>query len=80
MKFYFVHIVKVCFVFKKQSLCLYAYIPPYMHKILPTLGNEEEWQKIKFCKKSLVELIFLLATKNLKMFYFTRPTGGVLKK
>ena len=51
-----------------------------MHKILPTLGNEEEWQKIKFCKKSLVELIFLLATKNLKMFYFTRPTGEVLKK
>ena len=24
MKFYFVHIVKVCFVFKKQSLCLYS--------------------------------------------------------
>ena len=23
MKFYFVHIVKVCFIFKKQSLCLY---------------------------------------------------------
>ena len=24
MKFYFAHIVKVCFVFKKQSLCLYS--------------------------------------------------------
>ena len=23
MKFYFVHIVKVCFVLKKQALCLY---------------------------------------------------------
>ena len=24
MKFYFVHMVKVCFVFKRQSLCLYS--------------------------------------------------------
>ena len=24
MKFYLVHIVKVCFIFKKQSLCLYS--------------------------------------------------------
>ena len=37
MKFYFVHIVKVCFVFKKQS-----YIAPYMHKTLPALVNEKE--------------------------------------
>ena len=42
--------VKVCFVFKKQSLTFvlslknshYAYIPLYMHKTLPTLGNEKE--------------------------------------
>ena len=40
MKFYFVHILKVCFVFKKNSH--YAYIPLYMHKTLPTLGNEKE--------------------------------------
>ena len=26
------------------------------------------------------KLIFLRATKNLKMFYFTCPTGGVIKK
>ena len=26
----------------------YAYIPPYMHKTLPTLGNEREQQQIKF--------------------------------
>ena len=29
----------VCFVFKNSHL---AYIPPYMHKTLPTLGNEKE--------------------------------------
>ena len=40
MKFYFVHILKVRFVFKKNSH--YAYIPLYMHKTLPTLGNEKE--------------------------------------
>ena len=39
MKFYFVHIVKVCFVLKNYY---YAYIPPYMHKTLPALGNEKE--------------------------------------
>ena len=38
-KFYFVHIVKVCFVFKKQLLC---FISPHMHKALPTLENEKE--------------------------------------
>ena len=47
MKFYFVHIVKVCFVFKNSH---YAYIPPYMHKTLPTLGNEKEQSQIKFYK------------------------------
>ena len=45
LKFYFVHIVKVCFVSKN---IYYAYIPPYMHKTLPTLGNEKEQQQIKF--------------------------------
>ena len=42
MKFYFVHIVTVCFVSKKQSLCLYRYAYPYMHKTLPKLANEKE--------------------------------------
>ena len=50
-----------------------------MHKTFPILGNEKEQQQIKFYKKSLGELIFLQATKNLKMFYFTHPTGQVLK-
>ena len=77
MKFYFVHIVKVCFVFKNSY---YAYIPPYMNKTLPTLGNEKEQQQIKFYEKMSGELIFSRATKYLKMFYFTRPTGRVLKK
>ena len=57
----------------------YAYIPPYMQKTLPTLGNEKE-QQIKFLKNLSCELIFLWAAKNLKMIYFTRPTGRVLKK
>ena len=39
VKFYFADVVKVCFVFKKQSLSLYS---PYMHKVLQTLGNEKE--------------------------------------
>ena len=30
----------------------YAYIPPYMHKILPTLGNEKEQHKLNFTKNS----------------------------
>ena len=58
----------------------YAYIPPHMNKTLPTLGNEKERQKIRFYEKLSGELIFLRATKNLKMFYFTLPTGQVLKK
>ena len=77
MKFYFVHVVKVCFVFKNS---FYAYIPPYTNKTLPKLGNEKEQQQIKFYKTLLGELIFPWVTKNLKMFYFTRPTGRVLKK
>ena len=40
MKFYFLHIVKVCFLSLKNSH--YAYIPMYMHKALPTLWNEKE--------------------------------------
>ena len=58
----------------------YAYIPPYMNKTLPTLGNEKEKQQIKFCEKQFGKLIFSQATKNLKMFYFTHLTGQVLKK
>ena len=41
----------------------YAYIPPYMHKTLPTLRNEKEQWQIKFYEKSSGELIFSLATK-----------------
>ena len=52
----------------------------YMNKTLPTLVNEEEQQQIKFYEKLLGELIFLQATKNLKIFYFTRPTGRVIEK
>ena len=39
MKFYFVHIVNVCFAFKNSH---YAYIPMYTDKTLPILGNEKE--------------------------------------
>ena len=66
MKFYFVHIVKVCFVFKNSY---YAYIPPYMNKTLPTLGNEKEQQETKFYEKLLGQLIFLRVTKNLKVLF-----------
>ena len=58
----------------------YAYIPPYMHKTLSTLGNEKEQKQIKFYGKSSVELIFFCVTKNLKIIYFTCLTGRVLKK
>ena len=47
MKFHFVHIVKVYFVFKNSN---YAYIPPYIHKTLPALVNEKEQQKLHFMK------------------------------
>ena len=39
MKFYFVHIAKVCFVLKNSHD---VYIPPYRPKTLSTLGNEKE--------------------------------------
>ena len=39
MKFYFVHIVKVFLSLKNSH---FLYITPYMHKILPALGNEKE--------------------------------------
>ena len=77
MKFYFVYIAKVCFVFKNSH---YAYIPQYMHKIPSALGNEKEQKQIEFYEKWLGELIFLRTTKNLKMFYFICLTGRVLKK
>ena len=77
MKFYFVHIVKV-FLSLKNSF--YVYISPYMNKTLPTLGNEKEQQQIEFYEKLSEELIFSRVAKNLKMFYFTLPTGWVLKK
>ena len=77
MKIYFVHFVKVCFAFKNSN---YAHIPPYMHETLPALGNEKEQQQIKFHENLSDELIFSRPTKNLKMFYFTRPNGRVLKK
>ena len=51
-----------------------------MHKTLPTLGNKKEQKQIEFYEKSLGKLIFWQATKNLKIIYFTRPTGWVLKK
>ena len=51
-----------------------------MHKTLPTLGNEKKQYQIKFYEKSSGGLIFSWVTKNLKMLYFTCPTGGGLKK
>ena len=51
-----------------------------MNKTLPTLGNEKGQHQIKIYKKLLRKLIFSQVTKNLKMFYFTHPTGQVLKK
>ena len=52
---------------------------PYIHKTLPTLGNEKEQQKIKFNEKLLGDLNFSWATKILKMFYFTHWTGECSK-
>ena len=51
-----------------------------MHKTIPTLGNEKEQWQINFYEKSSDAFIFSQATKNLKMFYLTRPTGRTLKK
>ena len=53
----------------------YAYVPPYMHKTLPTLGNEKEQYQIKFYEKLLGKFIFLRVTKKIKMFYLTHLTG-----
>ena len=58
----------------------YAYIPPYMHKTLPTLGKEKKQKQIEFYKKLSGELIFLWMTKNLKIIYFTCPPGWVFKR
>ena len=57
----------------------YAYTPPYIHKTLPTLGNKKEQKQTEFYKKSSGNLIFLQATKNLKIIYFTCLTGWVLQ-
>ena len=40
MKFYFVRIVKVCFVFKKTVIML-RFLSLYSHKTLPTIGNKK---------------------------------------
>ena len=73
LKFHFVHIAKVCSIFRNSC---YA---QYLHKPLPTLGTEKEQQQIKIHEKSSGELIFSRTIKNLKIFYFTRLTGRVLK-
>ena len=50
MNFYFVHIVHYVHILKNSY---YAYIPPYMHKLLLTLGDKKEQQQIKFYEKLL---------------------------
>ena len=35
----------------------YAYIPPYMHKTLPTLGKEKKQKQIEFYEKLSGDLI-----------------------
>ena len=57
MKFCFVHIVKICFVFKNS-----------VNKTLPTLGNKKE----QILQKIVGRVDFLLATENLKMFYCSK--------
>ena len=54
---------------------LYIYIYICLYEILLTLGYEKKQQQIKYYEKSLDELIFSRATKNLKMVYFTCLTG-----
>ena len=51
-----------------------------LFKTLPTIGNEKEQWQIEFYNKSLGKMIFLRATKNLKIIYFTSLTWRVLKK
>ena len=66
MKFYFGHIVKICFVFKN---IYYIHITLYMHRTPPTLGNEKEQQQINFYEKSPGKLIYSRDTKNLWMIF-----------
>ena len=54
---------------------LHIYIYICLYEILLTLGYEKKQQQIKYYEKSLDELIFSRATKNLKMVYFTCLTG-----
>ena len=66
--------------FHNKRISCHANIPLYVNKTLPTLENEKEQKKIKFYKNLSGKLIFLWATKNLKMFSFIRLTEQVLKK
>ena len=59
-------IVKICFVFKNIH---YIHITLYMHRTLPTLGNEKEQQQINFYEKSSGKLILSRDTKNLWMIF-----------
>ena len=51
-KFYEVLFCTFCTGLSSLKNSHYAYIPPYMHKILPTLGNEKEQHKLNFTKNS----------------------------
>ena len=78
VKFYFAHIVKVCFAFKKTVIVLIflcIWIKHSQHKEIRK--NNSKINFVKICRASL---IFSRASKNLKMFYFNCPTGRVLKK
>ena len=66
--------------FHNKQIYIYGHRHFHVNKTLPTLGNMEEQQQIKFYEKLSGKLIFSLTTKNLKMFYFTRPTRQVLKQ
>ena len=68
----------VCFLQLRFSVLIhqiYIYIYICLYEILLTLGYEKKQQQIKYYEKSLDELIFSRATKNLKMVYFTCLTG-----
>ena len=75
MKFYFVHIVKVCFVFQKHYA--YTYIPPHMHKTLSTLGKEKKQKEIKFYKKLRGKFIFSRVTIKSQNVLFQSSTQKV---
>ena len=66
--------------FHNKQVYIYGHRHFHVNKTLPTLGNTEEQQQIKFYEKLSGKLIFSLATKILKMFYFTRLTRQVLKQ